>query len=655
MLMPSLSIDIESRLASFQDALSKVERETAGVSRRLESAFGGVKSIVTSLAPALAGVGFASFVKSSLDSADSLQQLSNRTGIAVEQLSALQYAAKLSDVSAEGLETSLRQLAKNMLAGGDAFKTLGVSVRTSSGVLRSTDDVLLDLADAFQKLPDGATKAGLAVQLLGKNGTELIPLLNGGRQGIAEFTREAERLGVIVSSKTAQAADELNDNLDRLRASVQGIGVSISAQLAGPLADVTTRLLQASQAAGTFGEALVRMALGQGSNVAAELRETEDAIERVRKKRDEIAKQPVTRFSSRGTQMEILQDEENELRVRMDFLKRLQEIQKATAAASKPTALRDIVVSDKGAGKAGISQELANAREIDRIVTDARAKLAASQFALTRAAQEREDQATLDQARATQQELEGILSLTTDARIAKIQKSQEVLRQALADGKVGTEQFSEAMAILDERAADTLFGMGDNLKTFSKDAGESIRELQVSIEGFGRRASDTFADLVVSGKANFSDLVQSILKDIVSLMAYQAIFKPIVGGITGLFGGGLGGGLIPIGLAKGGVIDAGKLVPFAKGGVVARPTVFPFADGVGLMGEAGPEAIMPLRRGPGGRLGVEASATGGGSIQVHQTMYFNSGADPATMAAWAMTIKADTINTLQTMRNRGRF
>jgi lambda family phage tail tape measure protein len=652
--MPTLSIDIEGRLASFQDALNRVERQATGVSQRLESAFGGFKSIVTSLAPALAGIGIASFVKSSLDGADALQQLSNRTGIAVEQLSALQYAAKLSDVSAEGLETSLRQLAKNMLAGGDAFKTLGVNVRTSSGVLRSTDDVLLDLADAFQKLPDGATKAGLAVQLLGKNGTELIPLLNGGRQGIAEFTREAERLGVIVSGTTARAADELNDNLDRLRASVQGIGVSISSQLAGPLADITTRFLQASQAAGSFGEAMVRMALGQGSNIEAELRETEQAIERVRKRREELAKQPVTRFSSKGTQMEILQDEENELRVREDYLKRLQEIQRATAVASKPTALKDIAIPEKGAGKAGISQELANAREIDRIVTDARAKFAASQFALTRDAQEREDQATLAQARATQQELEGILSLTTDSRIAKIQKSQEVLRQALADGKVGTDQFSEAMALLDQQAADTLFSAGDNLKAFSKDASESIRELQVSIEGFGRRASDTFAELVVTGKANFSDLVQSILKDIVSLMAYQMIMKPLVGGITGMFTGGLGG-MIPIGLAKGGVIDRGELVPFARGGVVTRPTVFPFADGVGLMGEAGPEAIMPLRRGPGGRLGVEAAGGGGGNVQIHQTMSFNSGADPATMAGWAQTIKQDTIATLQVMKSRGQF
>jgi lambda family phage tail tape measure protein len=59
-------------------------------------------------------------------------------------------------------------------------------------------------------------------------------------------------------------------------------------------------------------------------------------------------------------------------------------------------------------------------------------------------------------------------------------------------------------------------------------------------------------------------------------------------------------------LAKGGVVSRGQVMPFAKGGVVAAPTYFPLARGVGLMGEAGPEAVMPLARGPDGRLGVSA-------------------------------------------------
>lgn len=65
--------------------------------------------------------------------------------------------------------------------------------------------------------------------------------------------------------------------------------------------------------------------------------------------------------------------------------------------------------------------------------------------------------------------------------------------------------------------------------------------------------------------------------------------------------------------ANGNIFHGGNVIPFARGGIVNRPTVFPMANGAGLMGEAGPEAVMPLRRGPGGRLGVEMHGGGGGN------------------------------------------
>ncbi len=86
-----------------------------------------------------------------------------------------------------------------------------------------------------------------------------------------------------------------------------------------------------------------------------------------------------------------------------------------------------------------------------------------------------------------------------------------------------------------------------------------------------------------------------------------------LGGLGGSAGGGglLGGILSLLGFAKGGVFEAGRVTPFAQGGVVSKPTVFPMANGAGLMGEAGPEAIMPLRRTSDGRLGVSAGRSGG--------------------------------------------
>jgi phage-related minor tail protein len=78
-----------------------------------------------------------------------------------------------------------------------------------------------------------------------------------------------------------------------------------------------------------------------------------------------------------------------------------------------------------------------------------------------------------------------------------------------------------------------------------------------------------------------------------------------------------------LGFARGGVFAGGRVQPFALGGVVTRPMLFPLANGTGLMGEAGPEAIMPLKRGPDGRLGVSAAnanAPAAANSNVHVTV-----------------------------------
>jgi phage-related minor tail protein len=105
--------------------------------------------------------------------------------------------------------------------------------------------------------------------------------------------------------------------------------------------------------------------------------------------------------------------------------------------------------------------------------------------------------------------------------------------------------------------------------------------------------------------AKLSDVLKGVALDLSRSLANQAI-----GGLSNQLGNALGNGVASIlPFAKGGVIDAGQVRRFAQGGVVNSPTTFPMQGGTGLMGEAGPEAIMPLRRGPDGRLGVAASAS----------------------------------------------
>ncbi|WP_246478925.1 phage tail tape measure protein [Kaustia mangrovi] len=114
-----------------------------------------------------------------------------------------------------------------------------------------------------------------------------------------------------------------------------------------------------------------------------------------------------------------------------------------------------------------------------------------------------------------------------------------------------------------------------------------------------------FSDLI-TGAASFEDALGRILDRLLEMAASQAFQMLLGGGFGG--GGGLVGGLIGGLFADGAAFSNGKVTPFARGGVVNKPTLFPMADGAGLMGEAGPEAVMPLTRLPNGKLGVHAMA-----------------------------------------------
>lgn len=140
---------------------------------------------------------------------------------------------------------------------------------------------------------------------------------------------------------------------------------------------------------------------------------------------------------------------------------------------------------------------------------------------------------------------------------------------------------------------------------FARELGDVSLELE-RIEDLGagvaRTISTGFRGALLDGKS-----LKSLLGDIARSfadIALKAAFKPL---------GDLAGGLVES-LFAGTNPAFGNVTPFAKGGVIARPSYFPLGAGAGLMGEAGPEAIMPLARGADGRLGV---AGGGGAVTVH--------------------------------------
>lgn len=129
------------------------------------------------------------------------------------------------------------------------------------------------------------------------------------------------------------------------------------------------------------------------------------------------------------------------------------------------------------------------------------------------------------------------------------------------------------------------------------------REVGALTSGFGNGLRRAFEGVVLDG-TKLSDSLRNLATSMADTVL-KAALKPMTDQFGGLLAGVLGGGF-----AKGGAFVQGQVMPFARGGVVAQPTAFPMRGGTGLMGEAGPEAIMPLTRGPDGSLGVRS--LGGG-------------------------------------------
>ena len=153
-------------------------------------------------------------------------------------------------------------------------------------------------------------------------------------------------------------------------------------------------------------------------------------------------------------------------------------------------------------------------------------------------------------------------------------------------------------------------------------ASKAMREMDGSALKLSRSLSSSLRsafDKAVFGGEKLTDVFRDLASSVAG-RALDAAMRPVTtaltGGFSGLFGGLTGAIGSAFGFADGAAFSAGRVRAFAKGGVVGGPTFFPMRGGTGLMGEAGPEAIMPLARGPDGRLGVAARGGAGGRAVV---------------------------------------
>lgn len=248
--MPALTIDIEARFAKFQDALTRIERNTTQSVNRMGASFGNLRGALGGIAAALSAGAIVAGFRNITQELDNLSKSAQIVGTTVEKLSALQYAGGLAGLSTEDIDKGLTRLSAQLeeaRQGGkeaeEVFRSLGVAINDGANI----DEVLARIADRFASFADGSAKTAYALDLGGKSFAKWIPLLNEGREGLQEAADEAQRLGRVIDTDTAKAAEEFNDNIDRLKESLKGALVVSLADTIKYLARFSDEIVRAVQ------------------------------------------------------------------------------------------------------------------------------------------------------------------------------------------------------------------------------------------------------------------------------------------------------------------------------------------------------------------------------------------------------------------------
>lgn len=248
------TVEIIANVASYIDGLKQAEHSTTAFAAKTSKEVGGLSEQFQRLAGYIAA-GFAihkivEVGKAAIDTADEISKLSQKVGISTESLSAYRHMADLSDVSNQKLQVGIVKLSKNLgeAAAGSvqqvaAFNALGISQSFLAKNSNDTDVVLKEVITRFGQYADGATKTRLAVDLFGKAGADMIPLLNGGAQGLAEATAEAKKFGLIIGAETGKAAEQFNDNLTRMHKLIDGLANQVIAKIIPKMAEMTDKLV----------------------------------------------------------------------------------------------------------------------------------------------------------------------------------------------------------------------------------------------------------------------------------------------------------------------------------------------------------------------------------------------------------------------------
>ncbi len=644
---------VQSNATAMQTAMKKVSSEFNGAISHINK-FGAIAALA-----AVGGVGL--FMKKAIDTADEMSKMAQKIGMSTENLSTLAHAADISGVSIEQLQTGLAKLSKNSADAangtGDAkkaFNALGINVSDANGNLKASDVLLKEVADKFKGLKDGTDKTAVAMSIFGKSGAELIPMLNQGSREIEALQSRARELGLELSTEAGRAAEEFNDQVRDLGQNATGLGRQIATDLLPYLNEIVKAMRLAYQESGPLMAAWV--GLGGvadavfGSTLQRNIAKTRKEIEKLQAadaRRGSMGRPASNEKKIADLKYELAammaKQKAIEDSARRAFDERKKQESEEEAAKEKASARLRAAMLEQKEGEKNAKEfhklEIKNAKEAESAKAASIATI--NKMNIEKWEKEEEGEAWLrEQERKatmqTQKEQAKTAELINKKNIENWEEGARVVEEVRTETERYADRVEYLNGLLEKGAIDfstynaAVEKAFDEMESAAEKGNKDFEELKQTIDGWGKDSAAAIVEFAQTGKLSFKEMVDSMIADMLRMIAYQNITKPLFASIsndvTGLLTNGIslgGSGMDSTWgaggdwtFAKGGAFVGGRVVPLARGGVVNRPTIFPMAAGAGLMGEAGPEAVIPLTRTASGDLGIKSEGGGGDNVSI---------------------------------------
>lgn len=585
-------------------------------------------TLVTGMLTTLAGVVVTAAIKGAIDAADSLNKLSTKTGIAVENLTGWQHVMDLSGSSVDQFEKGVAKLNETIVNHPELLRRVGVTATDANGAL-------LQLADVFARMPDAAQRSALAAEVFGqKVGREMIVALSGGKQSVEALMRAGQELNPI-SAEMAKQAEQFNDALETMRKRMRGVGVGIAADVLPGLNNLLTQLSEGIRISGSFGNALKTAAgVNPFQSPGENLKDLRAQLERIQKLRSDIEGGTTDAASNRmfrlffGNDINAVDAEIGQIQKRIEFVKMLRAQalglptkgeMAAEAARQKAEAARNLQGAATYTGTGGKEEK----PQLDIIDPWAQQR-AAGLRELAKAQNESFDEyeqrinekISADEAdiRNLRLQRESMLSL-----LDPVQKYRDELNKVddLLSNKMISPELATEMRFYWNEQIDHVMGFGDAIEK----AKIQTTELDKFFEQAARGFQASFADMLTNGFEDGFGGIERMFRQTLARMAAEAVSADVTRYIFGDGKHGIGG------VGGGGMLNAGVSWLSKQGGSDQNllgniASLLGFANGgaFDVGGTGGTDSqLVAFRATPGESVEIRRpdQKSGGGGVTVH--------------------------------------